>query len=416
MIKNIVFIRHAQPKGKIFDSVKGIKFLGRKENPGIIPPLTQETVAIKREFSHFDLFFSSPKKRCRETLKLITNNKIIEDNNLLEIDYGDVDGMTLKDVEKKYPPLLKAWKGGKDIRFINGENHLDVVRRIRRFVYSLNNFDEKDILVCTHNVVLRCLIGSSLRIPVKDWHKIQIPYFEPLSFVLEDNKIIYKGEEEQKKRLLKNLINSNLYTYFIALIPEEKIYSKIYQTKKEIYQRWGNQKYLTNSPHATLYVFLAEDLDEVKNKLENIAIKEKKINAAIQNEYQEFSNDKLAGGGTSLGLKFDEKANKKIVSVQRKIVDSFNELRKGKIPLRYKDADLTNQLMENINKYGFPFIGDVFIPHITFCCFNLQKNAENFKLLHSSEEFAGSVALTKLALYKLYPDDKAELIKEFELQ
>ena len=48
---------------------------------------------------------------------------------------------------------------------------------------------QPNILILTHNVVLRCLIGSKFGIKMKDWFKININYFDLLEFRLEKNKL-----------------------------------------------------------------------------------------------------------------------------------------------------------------------------------------------------------------------------------
>jgi len=209
--------------------------------------------------------------------------------------------------------------------------------------------------------------------------------------------------------------------YFVALTPDKEIYSKISQAKKQILEKFGDQKYLKDTPHSTLYVSLTEDLKEVEKRLENLTSQENAINTIIQNEFQEFPNDKLAGGGTSLGLKFNEESNAKVHTLQKKVVDALNDLRKGNIHPRYQNPELPGFMVESIEKYGFPFVHGndgkpILLPHVSFCCFNPPENAEKFKEIYPIEKFAGQMQFTKLSLYKLYPDDKTELIRDFELR
>ena len=203
MNQEIIFIRHAKPDIKTSDHKKGVKFLGKKENPQIIYPSKEKILRVKKDLRESDLFFSSPLRRCRNTISLITNKKIIADILLSEIDYGRIDGLFLSEAQKKYPRLFDSWKNGIDERFPNGENNLDVIKRAKIFLNKIKKFKKKKIVACTHNVVLRCLIGSSLRVPVKDWFKIEIPYFEPIKFILKKDKLEYSGNLSQKKRILK---------------------------------------------------------------------------------------------------------------------------------------------------------------------------------------------------------------------
>lgn len=206
-----------------------------------------------------------------------------------------------------------------------------------------------------------------------------------------------------------------MQAYLITLTPEDNIKKEIVKAKSEIFKRFGNQKFLLDPPHTTLYLALAEDLNEVEKRLEKIASEQNIINIEVMNTWQEFPKDELAGVGTSLALKLKEGNKTPIVNLQKRIIYSLNDLRKSEIHLRYKNTNLPKELKENLEKYGFPFVGEVLIPHIGFCCFNPPKNAEEFKKTYSIDNFVGPTSFTKLSLYKLHNDDRIELIRDFGL-
>jgi bisphosphoglycerate-dependent phosphoglycerate mutase len=73
---------------------------------------------------------------------------------------------------------------------------------------EINKFKGEKIAFCTHNIVLRSLIGLSLRMPKKEWHKINVPYGRPISFVLAPNKSIYLDcDEETLLLIMRNFPN-----------------------------------------------------------------------------------------------------------------------------------------------------------------------------------------------------------------
>ena len=182
--KSIIFSRHKKT------SQNNGLFLGQKSNPGIVDK------KIPLEFKHIkiDCLISSPARRCIETARLIYKNKnILSADKLKEIDYGMAEKFTLINLKKKYPQIVKMWSKGKDPKFPNGESTSDVFKRLSKFLKSDLRFDKlklkKNILILTHNVVLRCLIGSKFGIKMKDWFKININYFDLLEFRLEKNKL-----------------------------------------------------------------------------------------------------------------------------------------------------------------------------------------------------------------------------------
>jgi len=209
--------------------------------------------------------------------------------------------------------------------------------------------------------------------------------------------------------------------YFVALTPDNKTRAEVAEAKLAISSKFGNQTYLLDPAHLTLYVALAENLNDVEKRLEQLANTNSLIKVEIANEWQEFPGDKFAGGGTSLALKFREQDKEPIVALQKKVVETLNELRQGEIHPRYKHEGLPYSLQESIDRYGYPFVSSstvpsILIPHISLCCFNPPENAEEFKRQYLIERFSGPAILTKLALYKLCPDDKLEFIRYFPLR
>jgi len=205
--KEIFFIRHAKTRENLADKRLGVKFIGRESDVDIIQPNKNQILTLKNNLKNIDLIFSSPLKRCKQTLKLVTDKAPVVENRLNEINYGEIDGLYAKQAQEKYPGLFEAWEFGEDPRFPNGENNQDVFPRINEFLKNLkeNVHQHKRILICTHNVILRILIGSYLRIPMKDWHIINIPYFEPIKFILtKDNRFYIELTPEQNKEIFKN--------------------------------------------------------------------------------------------------------------------------------------------------------------------------------------------------------------------
>ena len=64
-------------------------FLGQNRNPDI----DKSQIKIKRKLQ-CNKIYSSPLKRCYQSAKFISKSKIIYDKNLLEINYGKIEGLT----------------------------------------------------------------------------------------------------------------------------------------------------------------------------------------------------------------------------------------------------------------------------------------------------------------------------------
>lgn len=200
-INKIYFSRHKKTKLK-----KNI-FLGQKLNPSIIDrKINSEFKSIK-----FDKCFTSPLKRCLETAKIVCKNKkIITNNYLKEIDYGNAEGLNLTELNQKYPDILKSWKKGLDPKFPKGESLKNVSDRLNNFIkkklISKNEKKNLNYLIFTHNLILRCLIGNIYRINKKEWFKIDIKYFDLLEFRLENNSLISNIDRGKYLSIFKNFL------------------------------------------------------------------------------------------------------------------------------------------------------------------------------------------------------------------
>jgi len=194
----IYFSRHKQTKLN-----KNI-FLGQKLNPNIVDRKNKnEFIKIR-----FEQCFASPLTRCIETAKIVCKNKkIITNNDLREINYGDAEGLNLKELSTKYPQIIKAWKKGLDLKFPKGESLTNVSIRLNKFINNQlikKNIRNINSLIFTHNVILRCLIGNIYKIKKKEWFKININYFDLLEFRIENNKLVNNIERVKYLSIFKN--------------------------------------------------------------------------------------------------------------------------------------------------------------------------------------------------------------------
>ena len=127
------------------------------------------------------------------------------DERLSEIDYGKLDGKTLDFLQMHYPELSVAWGKKEDPNFPDGENTQSVFDRLNSFIESQKKEPVKgNVLVCTHTVVLRCLIGDALGLPKSSWHTLVIPHLIPLECILtDDGKLFLNLELAHLKQILQ---------------------------------------------------------------------------------------------------------------------------------------------------------------------------------------------------------------------
>ena len=178
--KTVYFIRHAKT------SLNDGTFLGQGRDPGILDGKTPLLSEIEIEN-----LYCSDSRRCKETIKAIAPySRFFTDERLREIDYGSAEGLTFEKLKEHHPEIIKSWSEGQDPHFPDGgENTSDVNSRLQNFMGELILQKFGTAVVVTHNVVLRCLIGESFGIPIKDWSRLTIPHLESLEFKLLDGKV-----------------------------------------------------------------------------------------------------------------------------------------------------------------------------------------------------------------------------------
>lgn len=179
--KKLIFIRHLKTyKNNGY-------FLGQTTNPSII-----KNQVFKIRSKPNRIFFSSPLKRCLDTFdKLKIKDKLNIDKNLMEINYGEADGLPINEFLIKNKKIVSQWNKKKDPRFPNGENYKDLLLRINKFINKITKKYSKELAIysITHNVFIRGLIGSVYNLPQHKWYKLKIPHGIELEFIYYKNKV-----------------------------------------------------------------------------------------------------------------------------------------------------------------------------------------------------------------------------------
>jgi broad specificity phosphatase PhoE len=196
---SVYVMRHAKTKEN-----DGETFLGQRRDPGICDDVEVPTVP-----DEVGRLYSSPLKRSRQTASAIKSrlglSELIVDDRLLEIDYGDAEGMTYEDITEEFPVVVDGWSRGQDPRFPDGENTQDVWNRVTEFLEGIDYGDE-DTAVVTHNVVMRCILGSQYDIPMSVWHEIVVPHAELFELVIAENENLYINlTEDQVETCFQNV-------------------------------------------------------------------------------------------------------------------------------------------------------------------------------------------------------------------
>ena len=94
------------------------------------------------------------------------------------------------------------------MKFPKGENTKDIFLRTKKFTKKISKIISsekinKPIIIVTHNVYLRCLIGNAYDINMRYWHLINIEHVKEFKFIYFEKKIIPDIDREQQINIFK---------------------------------------------------------------------------------------------------------------------------------------------------------------------------------------------------------------------
>lgn len=199
--------------------------------------------------------------------------------------------------------------------------------------------------------------------------------------------------------------------YVITINPEPILFKKILAIKNAIKKEFGKQLYLDDDPHCTLYICKLNDetiFNDFYKKFQNLNVENFKINIS---DWLIFEKDPITFKKV-LGCKLN---NPKLNNLQLEIVNFFQKYRKKEVIQRYKNVNFSGELKNNLDKYGFPFVGEIWIPHISIGSFDevvFDKIWQKFK----GEYPKGDYYMNSIVIYKLNElNNKLTKIKEINL-
>ncbi|MFC1920669.1 histidine phosphatase family protein [Chloroflexota bacterium] len=133
-----------------------------------------EQLGERLKEAKLDVVYSSDLKRTLETAKAIINGhelEIIPCPDLRELNYGDVEGLTYKEINNQYPELGRfIAEVHPEMSFPGGECFKDLIDRAGKFLEIIDNHSEdQTILVVTHGGMLRTLTFLLLGLEQSHW-------------------------------------------------------------------------------------------------------------------------------------------------------------------------------------------------------------------------------------------------------
>jgi broad specificity phosphatase PhoE/ribonuclease HI len=142
------------------------RYSGRGDIP--LAPIGQEQAARAALRAHqvapkLAAVVSSPLKRCLETAAALGDLPLHIEDDLIECDFGEWEGLTYAEVRERYAAEQDRWLASTAVPPPGGESFQQVAMRVRRAVRRLQErFEGQEIAVVTHVTPIKLLLRDAL--------------------------------------------------------------------------------------------------------------------------------------------------------------------------------------------------------------------------------------------------------------
>lgn len=136
--------------------------------------------------------WTSTLKRTQQTAQYLPYRKL-QWKALDELDAGVCDGLTYKEIQERYPEDFAARDENKfEYRYRGGESYRDVVTRLDPIIMELER--QENIVIVTHQAVLRCIYAYYMNVPQEKSPWMQVPLhtlicLEPRAYGTKETRI-----------------------------------------------------------------------------------------------------------------------------------------------------------------------------------------------------------------------------------
>ncbi len=123
--------------------------------------------------------YTSPLARARETAEILSGPLGLEarpDARLMEIDVGSWTGLTMAEIERRFPIELRRWREEVQHGWADGETYDDLAVRVLEALREIaGRHDGESVLIVGHGGPLRVTLAHAAEMAVADHRKIVPP-------------------------------------------------------------------------------------------------------------------------------------------------------------------------------------------------------------------------------------------------
>jgi len=188
MNTSITFVRHGETAWNALG-----KFQGCTDTDLSSEGIKQAQYLSKKFGDNFDFIYTSPLKRAKLTAEIISKSKNITpivELDLREINFGDWEGHTLKEIEANFPEKFNKWRTDE----LNGPlcgGDLSLKKASIRSVNAILKIVKKhrgdNIIVVAHSGIIKAALVGFFDWKMTMYHKIILGNTSVCKIIFDDN-------------------------------------------------------------------------------------------------------------------------------------------------------------------------------------------------------------------------------------
>ena len=169
----IILARHGETEWNVAEVFRGQIDIALSENG----TRQAELLSAYLSTSKIEAIYSSPLKRAHKTAEIIARPhklKINADPDLIDLDFGQWQGLSLEEVKEKYRDLYTTWLTHPEQVIIPGGESLDdVAGRVTRLKNNIIERHHNIVVIVGHRVVNKVMICAMLGLDNSHFWKIR---------------------------------------------------------------------------------------------------------------------------------------------------------------------------------------------------------------------------------------------------
>ncbi len=166
METQLILIRHGQTESNRSKKIQGQSDSALSQEGKV----QSQRVANKLRRYNLSAIYTSSLGRAKHTAEIISQAVALpyqEDRRLIEIGFGELEGLEWEFISRKHPQLSKLWRNHhNDARMPGGESRAEALLRFKEALEEIVSAHAgKSIAIVTHGGLLASLFVSLLNIP-----------------------------------------------------------------------------------------------------------------------------------------------------------------------------------------------------------------------------------------------------------